>query len=89
MSICKMGVWRHYKGEYYFVLGIAQHTEREEQLVIYVPFTERVRAGLRLRARPLNGEKGFVVKEVVDGVPVDRFTFIGDEMPGAAGEIVG
>jgi hypothetical protein len=80
------GIYRHYKGEYYLVLGVAQHTERDEKLVLYVPLTgNENRAGLRLRARPLNGNKGFSTPEG----ETTRFEYIGQSMPDAKGEIVG
>jgi hypothetical protein len=90
ISTVQTGIWRHYAGEYYLVIGTVQHTERDEVLVLYVPLTgnER-RAGLRMRARPIGGIKGFFTPEVVGGATVDRFEFIGNEMPGANGEVVG
>jgi hypothetical protein len=58
------GIYRHYKGEYCFIIGVAQHTEIDERLVLYVPLTgNENKAGLRLRARPLTGEKGFLTPE--------------------------
>jgi len=82
----KPGIWKHYKGEYYLVLGVAQHTERDEELVLYVPLSgNEGRRGLRLRARPLTGPKGFTTPEG----SYTRFLYVGDEMPGAAGEVVG
>lgn len=82
----KTGIYKHYKGEYYLVFGLVQHTERKEVLVLYVPLTgNENRAGLRLRARPLDGPNGFNTKEGV----VCRFTYVGDEMPNATGEIAG
>jgi hypothetical protein len=30
------GTYQHYKGKYYKVLGIAKHSETNEDLVIYV-----------------------------------------------------
>ncbi len=82
----KPGIYRHYKGEFYLVIGTAQHTERAEKLVLYVPLTgNEGRAGLRLRARPLTGVKGFLTPEGAES----RFTYVGDEMPDATGEIVG
>lgn len=29
------GIYRHYKGDYYLVMGVSLHTETEEWLVIY------------------------------------------------------
>jgi hypothetical protein len=43
------GTYRHYKGNLYEVLGVARHSETEEQLVVY-----RARYGERgLWVRPL------------------------------------
>ncbi len=86
MVVVEPGIYRHYKGEYYLVQGIAQHTERDEQLVLYVPLTgNEGRAGLRLRARPVYGKKGFL--ELEGNQP--RFLYIGQEMPNTTGEVVG
>jgi len=70
----KAGRYRHYKGEEYQVLGCAQHTETEEEFVVY---------------RALYGNKGLWVRPkamflepvLVDGKPAPRFEFIG---PGEA-----
>lgn len=46
----KIGRYRHYKGNYYDVIGVARHSETEEALVVYRP-----RYGERgLWVRPLN-----------------------------------
>ncbi len=80
------GIYRHYKGEYYLVIGVAQHTECTEELVLYVPLTgNEGRAGLRLRARPLTGPKGFMTPEG----SYTRFRYVGNEMPDAAVEVIG
>ena len=34
-SIITPGVYRHYKGNTYEVLGVAQHSETRERLVVY------------------------------------------------------
>ncbi|OHV07760.1 DUF1653 domain-containing protein [Kushneria phosphatilytica] len=60
------GVYRHYKGALYEVLGTARHSETEEQLVVY---------------RALYGEYGLWVRPLsmfmesvdIDGEPVARF----------------
>ena len=45
------GVYRHYKGNYYYVMGLAKHSETHEVLVLYCPLyvTE---SGLQLTIRP-------------------------------------
>lgn len=60
------GRYRHYKGNYYEVIGIARHSETEELLVVY---------------RPLYGERGLWVRPLsmfeesvtVEGREVPRF----------------
>jgi len=32
-----VGRWRHYKGNFYWVLGIARHSETLEPMVVYRP----------------------------------------------------
>lgn len=70
MSI-RPGRYRHYKGKDYQVLGIARHSETEEQLVVY-----RTLYGEQdLWVRPLEMFAGQVM---VDGKAYPRFTFIGE-----------
>ena len=64
----KEGIHRHYKGNFYEVIGIGQHSETEEKLVVY---------------RALYGEHGLWVRplEMFDGFTDDdqkRFTYIGE-----------
>jgi len=60
------GTYRHYKGNFYEVVDVANHSETEEQLVVY-----RALYGERgLWVRPLAMFTGTVV---VDGVEHPRF----------------
>ena len=64
------GRYRHYKGNEYTVLGVATHSETEEQLVVYRPeYGER-----QLWVRPVSM---FVETVVVDGEQVPRFAYLG------------
>mgnify|MGYP002523608791 FL=1 len=70
MEAIKPGRYRHFKGREYEVLGIARHSETEEELVVY---------------RALYGEFGLWVRPVSmwnetverDGKTFRRFTYIG------------
>lgn len=67
------GRYRHYKGKFYQVLGVARHSETEELLVVY---------------RPLYGEGGLWVRPqamfeeevVVEGRSIPRFERCGDDV---------
>ena len=70
MESIKPGHYRHFKGKEYEVLGVARHSETEEELVVY---------------RALYGDFGLWVRparmwnETVerDGKTFRRFTYIG------------
>ena len=70
------GVYQHYKGQYYLVLGLAHHSETEEKLVVYIPLY--VRKGPRMSVRPL---EMFFEEVEVEGIRKPRFKYIGSEMP--------
>ncbi|OQW63848.1 MAG: hypothetical protein BVN29_14685 [Nitrospira sp. ST-bin5] len=65
------GRYRHYKGNDYEVVGVAKHSETEEEVVVY---------------RALYGERGLWVRPlvmfldnvVVDGRPQPRFQFVAE-----------
>lgn len=67
------GIYRHYKGQRYEVLGVARHSETEEEFVVY---------------RALYGERGLWIRPMAmftesvdkDGVTVPRFVRT-DEKP--------
>ena len=60
------GMYRHYKGNEYEVLGIGLHTETEEKLVVYKGLYEPY----QIWVRPYDM---FFETVVVDGVEVNRF----------------
>lgn len=71
MDSIKPGRYRHFKGKEYEVLGVARHSETEEELVVY---------------RALYGDFGLWVRPVSmwnetverDGKTFRRFTYIGE-----------
>ncbi|MFZ2950760.1 MAG: DUF1653 domain-containing protein [Desulfuromonadaceae bacterium] len=65
------GRYRHYKGNEYEVIGIARHSETEEEMVVY----RTLYGDHSLWVRPL----GMFVENVpVDGVMVPRFERVAD-----------
>ena len=66
------GRYRHYKGRYYQLLGIARHSETLERLVIYQSLQDED----HLWARPLTMWQELVE---VDGVLEPRFVFVGEK----------
>jgi hypothetical protein len=65
------GHYRHYKGNEYAVIGIARHSETEEELVVY----RKLYGDHSLWVRPL----GMFMEDVlVDGRKVPRFEWVGD-----------
>lgn len=60
------GIYRHYKGKMYFVIGVAKHSETLEDLVVY-----QNKYGEDIWVRPLSM---FLDKVEVDGQVVNRFT---------------
>lgn len=71
MESIKPGRYHHFKGKEYEVLGVARHSETEEELVVY---------------RALYGDFGLWVRPVSmwnetverDGKTFRRFTYIGE-----------
>jgi len=67
----QLGKYHHYKGNDYEVIGIAKHTETDEELVVYRPLDGASEASLWVR--PL---KMFMEEVEVNGKKVPRFEFI-------------
>ncbi len=67
----KTGIYRHFKGAEYKVIGVAKHSETQENLVVYQPqYGER-----ELWVRPLDMFTESVTRE---GRTFARFTWIRD-----------
>ena len=74
METVAAGRYRHYKGNEYTVVGVARHSETEEELVVYRQ--EYGDFGLWVRPRRM-----FVETVTVNGQTVPRFQWIGDAVP--------
>ena len=63
------GIYRHYKGNEYTVIGIARHSETDEELVVYRPDY----GDASLWVRPLAMFQEMVT---VEGKELPRFQFL-------------
>ena len=70
METIQPGRYRHFKGKEYEVLGIARHSETEEELVVY----RALYGDFGLWVRPVNMWNETVER---DGKTFRRFTYIG------------
>ena len=68
----KQGRYRHYKGNEYIVLGVARHSETDEELVVYRP--DYGEQGLWVRPKEM-----FLETVEGDGKQVPRFEFLGEK----------
>jgi len=71
----KLGKYKHYKGNFYKVLGVAKHSETLEDLVVYEALYDNPRS--KLWVRPL---KMFVEEVEVEGKRVPRFEYISEKV---------
>jgi hypothetical protein len=67
----KPGRYRHYKGHEYTVIGVALHSETQEELVVYRQ--EYGEQGLWARPRQM-----FLETVEINGQQVPRFQFVAD-----------
>ncbi len=70
-SMVRPGRYRHYKGNYYQVIGVARHSETEELMVVYCCLY----GDYSLWVRPL---AMFTESVIVDGREVPRFVCCGE-----------
>jgi hypothetical protein len=70
----KKGLWKHSKsGKQYRVIGVAKHTETEEEVVVYEPLYESDFANLMVRPVKMWEETVEINNE-----KVPRFVFLGE-----------
>ena len=67
----KTGLYRHFKGGRYVVLGTATHSETEEEMVLYHPEHEPERLWVRPRAM-------FCEQVEREGISTPRFQLMGE-----------
>lgn len=68
MNNFEVGIYQHYKGGKYLVLGVAKHSETLEDLVVYVTLYENDLSSMWVRPLEM-----FTENVVVDGKSVPRF----------------
>jgi len=68
------GIYRHYKGNHYEVLGCARHSENLHEMVIYRALYGAFEFWVRPRTM-------FLEEVVVQGQKVKRFQFIEHKIP--------
>ena len=68
------GIYKHFKGHMYRVIGTAKHSETLEDMVVYEALYENTLGKLWVRPASM-----FLEKVLLDGKKVQRFTFVGLE----------
>ncbi|MEO8581069.1 MAG: DUF1653 domain-containing protein [Patescibacteria group bacterium] len=68
MKKIELGIYEHYKGKRYIVLGVAKHSETKEDLVVYVTLYENDMSSLWVRPLEM-----FLEEVEVKGKVIPRF----------------
>jgi hypothetical protein len=75
MEEIKLGLYEHYKGHQYEVLGVARHSETLEEMVIYRALYDSSEFGSdALWVRP---KEMFLELVKIEGREMPRFRFVG------------
>lgn len=69
MNTLKLGIYKHYKGNKYLVIGQAKHSETLEELVVYITLYDNSES--KIWVRPL---QMFLGEVNVNGIKQSRFT---------------
>lgn len=67
----KLGKYKHYKGKFYQVIGVAKHSETLEDIVVYKCLHNNPLSTLWIRPK-----KMFKEMVEVDGKKIPRFEFV-------------
>ena len=70
MNNCKLGVYKHYKGNKYEVIGCARHSETLEVMVVYKALYDSEES---LWIRP---KQMFFEDVEINGIRLPRFSYI-------------
>lgn len=73
MQTLEPGKYQHYKGNTYLVLGIAKHSETNEDMVVYVTLYDNPMANMWVRPLEM-----FLDNVTVDGKVMPRFKKIAE-----------
>lgn len=65
------GIYQHYKGKKYLVLGVAKRSETQEDLVVYITLYENDMVSMWVHSLTM-----FTENVVIDGKTVPRFNKI-------------
>lgn len=68
----KLGLYKHYKGKLYEVIGVAKHSETLEELVVYKATYQKEGENIWVRPKAM-----FEEIVLVDGVKIKRFEKVG------------
>jgi hypothetical protein len=71
MNDIKKGIYKHYKGKEYEVLGVVRHSETLDILILYKALYQAEGENLWVRPKAM-----FFEKVTVEGVEMDRFQYI-------------
>ncbi len=69
----KCGIYQHYKGKKYLVIGKAKHSDTLEELVVYTTLYENPESTIWVRP-----EESFLGEVEIDGNFLPRFKYLGD-----------
>jgi len=70
-SQIRLGKYQHYKGKEYEVIGVAKHSETQEEMVVY----KALYGDHDLWVRPF---KMFLEQVEINGEKIPRFKYIGE-----------